>query len=121
MTNTTDSTAALDVLARRRIELVARRDDIAQAIADVDAALLVLLQPGETALVDGQPAWTVTAGNRRWNDDKARDVLPETLLDAITVTEPHIDPKTARGILPPDLYTACCTEGKPYVKKAGGK
>lgn len=117
MTNPNDS--AVEVLARRRLELTARRDELTESIEQVDAALLTLLQPGEAALVDGEPVWIVAPGNRRWNDDKAREVLPETLIEAITVTEPRIDPKLAKGQLPPDLWTACTVAGRPFVKKAG--
>ncbi len=117
MTNPNDS--VVEVLARRRLALTARRDDLTESIEQVDQALLTLLQPGEAATIDGEPVWVVQPGNRRWNDDKAREVLPETLIEAITVTEPRIDPKLAKGQLPPDLYSACTVAGRPFVKKAG--
>lgn len=119
MTNTPDTTAAVEVLARRRLELTARREDIDATIAEVDAALMTLLQPGEAALIDGQPVWTVRSGNRRFSADKAREALPEPLLEAITVTETRLDGKVAKDVLPPALYAQACTEGKPFVAKAG--
>lgn len=116
MTNPNDS--ALEVLARRRLELTARREDIDASIAEVDAALMTLLQPGEAAQIDGEPVWIIQPGNRRWNEDKAREVLPEPLIDACTVTETHLDQKVAKGQLPPDLWIKCTVEGRPFVKKA---
>lgn len=117
----TDTQPALEVLARRRLELTAKRDDIDQAIADVDRALMDLLAPGESALIDNQPVWTVRPGNRRWNEDKAREALPGHVLDSITVTETRLDPKVAREVLPPALYAQCTVDGKPFVAKAGRK
>lgn len=116
MTNPNDS--ALEVLARRRLELTARRDELTETIEQVDAALMTLLQPGEAALIDGEPVWVVRSGNRRFNPDKAREVLPETLVASITVTETRLDAKTAKEILPPRLYDEVCTEGRPFVAKA---
>ena len=119
MTNDTSTNASLEVLARRRLERTQRRDELTEAIAQVDAALTTLLAPGEAALIDGEPVWVLQPGNRRWNEDKAREVLPPPLIDACTVTETHLDAKTAKGQLPPDLYAACTVEGRPFVKKAG--
>lgn len=115
MTNPNDS--AIEVLARRRLELTARREDLDASIAEVDAALLTLLEPGEAAAIDGEPVWVVTAQNR-WSEAKAREVLPPVLIDACTVTESHLDAKTAKAQLPPDLYRQCCAEGRPFVRKA---
>lgn len=120
MTNPpTDKSTALEVLARRRLELTARREDLDATIAEVDAALMTLLEPGQSATIDGAPVWTLRHGNRRFNADKAREVLPETLIDAITVTETRLDSKVAKDVLPPALYVMACTEGKPFVAKAG--
>lgn len=116
MTNPNDQ--ALEVLARRRLELTARRDEIVDAISQVDTAIMTLLEPGEAATVDGNPVWIVQPGARRWNEDKAREVLPPMLLDACTITETRLDPKAAKAQLPPDLYAQCTVEGKPYVKRA---
>jgi hypothetical protein len=118
VTNTPDSTAAIEALARRRLELTAKRDDITTAIAQVDEALMTLLQPGEAALIDGQPIWVVQQGANRWNEARARDVLPDELLDAITSTEPHIDRAKAKQVLPPALYVECCVPDRPHVAKA---
>lgn len=119
MTNAPDSTAAVEALARRRLELTARRDDITAAIDQVDEALMTLLQPGEAAQIDGDNIWVIRSGNRRFNPEKAREVLPETLINAITVTETHLDAKVAKEVLPPALYNEVCTEGRPFVAKAG--
>lgn len=119
MTNDTSTNASLEVLARRRLELTQRRDELTEAIAQVDAALMTLLAPGEAALIDGEPVWILRSGNRRFSADKAREVLPETLVAAITVTETHLDGKVAKEVLPPALYTEVCTEGRPFVAKAG--
>ena len=116
MTNPNDT--AIEVLARRRLELTARRDEIVEAIKQVDSAMLTLLQPGEAATVDGQPVWVVRSGNRRFSEDKAREVLPETLVESITVTETHLSGKVAKEILPPALYASACTTGRPFVAKA---
>lgn len=119
MTNTPDTTASVEVLARRRLELTARRDDIVEAIEQVDQALLTLLEPGEAAKIGDEVVWVVRSGNRRFSADKARAVLPDTLIEAITVTETRIDAKAAKEVLPPALYAEVCTEGRPFVAKAG--
>jgi len=116
-----DTGPAIEVLARRRLELTHQRDKLTEAIEQVDQHLLTLLQPGETVAIDGEPAIAVRAGNRTWNERKAREVLPEQLLEAITVTEPRLDRTLAKEMLPPALYAECTTEGRPYVAKAGGR
>ena len=116
-----DTGPAIEVLARRRLELTEQRDSLTAAIEQVDQHLLTLLQPGQTIEVNGEPAWSVRSGNRTWNERKAREVLPEQLLEAITVTEPRLDRTLAKEMLPPALYAECTTEGRPYVAKAGGR
>ena len=116
MTNPNDS--AIEVLARRRLELTAKRDETLAAIAQVDEALMTLLQPGEAALIDGQPIWVIQQGANRWNEQKAREVLPDEQLDAITSTEPHIDRAKAKQVLPPALFLECTVPDRPHVAKA---
>lgn len=111
----TDNAAMLEVLARRRLDLVEQREAINEAIALVDDELLRLLEPGEVAEVNGNATWTVRRGARRFKADKAREVLPAALLDAITVTEPTISMEKAKDVLPPSIYISCCVEGKPTV------
>ena len=118
MTNPNDS--AVEVLARRRLELTAKRDEIVESIEQVDSALLTLLQPGEAAMIGDEPVWVVRSGNRRFSPDKAREVLPDTLVESITVTETRLDAKVAKEILPPALYAEVCTTGRPFVARAAG-
>ena len=116
-----DTGPAIEVLARRRLELTAKRDELTAAIEQVDQHLLALLEPGQTVDLDGQPVLAVRSGNRTWNDAKAREVLPEQLLDSITVTEPRLDRARAKELLPPALYLQCTTEGRPYVASKAGR
>lgn len=118
---TTDNAAAIEVLARRRLELTHQLDELKHAVAQVDAALMTMLQPGDHADIDGQPVWTIRAGNARFNEAKARDVLPQELVEAATVTETHLSKDRAREILPPALYAECCVAGRPFVAKASSK
>ena len=50
-----DTGPAIEVLARPRLELTAKRDELTAAIEQVDQHLLALLEPGQTVEVDGQP------------------------------------------------------------------
>ena len=45
----TENASMLEVLARRRLDLVEQREAITEAIARVDNELLRLLEPGEVA------------------------------------------------------------------------
>lgn len=56
---------------------------------------------------------TVTP-NRRFDANKARDVLSAPVLQQISVSRP--DPATARKVLPPDVYAECCTDGDMIVR-----
>ena len=59
--------------------------------------------------------WTVRRGARRFKAEKAREVLPAALIDAITVTEPTISMAKAKDVLPKVLYLECTVEGAPSI------
>ena len=66
--------------------------------------------------VGGQPALSITA-TRRFNADRAAEVLPPEWLTACSKTT--VDGALAKSVLPPALYEACAVEsGKPTVKPA---
>ena len=111
----TENAPMLEVLARRRLDLVEQREAITEAIARVDDELLRLLEPGEVAEVNGDAVWTVRRGARRFKAEKAREVLPAALIDAITVTEPTISMAKAKDVLPKVLYLECTVEGAPSI------
>lgn len=57
---------------------------------------------------------TVTA-NRRFNPDRAAEILPESLIGSVQRTV--VDAKLAREHLPPAVYDACKVEvGEPRVR-----
>ena len=69
----TENAPMLEVLARRRLDLVEQREAITEAIARVDNELLRLLEPGEVAEVNGDAVWTVRRGARRGMPRGRRD------------------------------------------------
>ena len=62
---------------------------------------------------EGAKAGQVRRTGGAFDEDKAREVLPQPLIDMITV--PVIDRKTAKAKLPPDLYRQCARDGKVTV------
>lgn len=118
----TDIAPQLEVLTRRRIDVVAQLDALKESLASIDAAILTLVEPGTALEIDNEPIFRVTVSHR-WDEDTAREVLPPELLDAITVTETvtRIDRATAKEVLPPALYTACTKPSKPSVGKVTGR
>ena len=114
----TDNTVAVEALAARRLDLKAQLEAIEADLKAVDAALLTLLEPGDVATFRGEPVWVVQRGAHRWNEAKAREVLPEVLIDAITVTKTTLDAKLAKAKLPPELYDSACVEGAPTIRAA---
>jgi len=59
---------------------------------------------------DGKPAYVVRRNGARFDAVQAAQVLPQPLLDLITV--PAADGKIAKAKLPPDMYRSCLKEGK---------
>lgn len=118
----TDIAPQLEVLTRRRIEVVAQQDALKESLASIDAAILTLCKPGDKLLIDDQPIFRVNQSHN-WDEDTAREVLPAELLDAITVTETvtRIDRTVAKEVLPPALYSACTKPSKPSVGKVTHK
>ncbi len=115
---TTDNRARLEALGRERLNAVYQRDEWAARVASIDAEILALAEPGDTIDVGGEPAYIITFGPHRWDEAKAREVLPETLVQMLTVTETKLDRKLAQAKLPPDLYKQACVEGKPQIRAA---
>ncbi len=115
---TTDNSTRLETLGRERLNAVYQRDEWAARVAQIDAEILALTEPGDTIDVGGEPAYIVTAGAHRWDEKKAREVLPDTLVQMLTVTETKLDRKLAQAKLPPDLYRQACVEGKPQIRAA---
>jgi len=115
---TTDNSTRLEALGRERLNAVYQRDEWDARVKQIDAEILALAEPGDTIDVGGEPAYIVTAGAHRWDEKKAREVLPETLVQMLTVTETKLDRKLAQAKLPPDLYRQACVEGKPQIRAA---
>lgn len=92
-------------LAAQWADLEARRTHIVDRQDTIKTQLRELLGVGKHAA--GPLTVTVTP-QRRFNPDLAREVLPASLLEAITL--PTVSTAAAREILAPALYTACMTE-----------
>jgi hypothetical protein len=115
---TTDNSTRLEALGRERLNAVYQRDEWDARVKQIDAEILALAEPGDTIDVGGEPAYIITAGAHRWDEKKAREVLPDTLVQMLTVTETKLDRKLAQAKLPPDLYRQACVEGKPQIRAA---
>lgn len=106
----------IEVLARRRLALLAQREEIDQAIAEVDARLLAACPVGERIEVDGQPVFRVQQ-RRTFDVEVAKRVVPAALIAAATV--PTVDAKALKALLPPAVLDACMVEGAVFVARAG--
>lgn len=106
----------IETLARQRIELVAQRDEISEAIAKIDTQIVDAIEVGGHVDIDGQAVWRVQQ-RRDFNLDKALTLVPDEVREAATVT--HVDAKVLQSLMPPLLRDACMAPGKIFVAKAG--
>lgn len=106
----------IEILARQRIELVAQRDEISEAIAKIDTQIVDAIEVGGHVDIDGQAVWRVQQ-RRDFNLDKALTLVPDEVKTAATVTQ--IDKKLLQSLMPPLLRDACLEPGKIFVTKAG--
>ena len=106
----------IDTLARRRIALLAQREDIDAEIKNIDAQLIDAVEVGGHVDIDGQPVWRVQQ-RRTFSVDRARELAPPEVITAATVET--VDPKVLQSMLPPVIREACMTDGKIFVTKAG--
>ncbi len=114
----TDNRARLEALGRERLNAVYQRDEWAARVAQIDAEILSLAEPGDTIDVGGEPAYIIATGAHRWDEKRAREVLPDALVQMLTVTETKLDRKLAQAKLPPDLFRSCTIAGKPSIRPA---
>lgn len=109
MTNTTD--LDLDSTVKRFLELDAIKADIEIEQASLKAQLRDL---GTGTHVAPCGVRVSVTENRRFNADKALQIVPEPLLAQIQTLV--VDSKKAKAILPPTAYDACCAVvGEPRV------
>lgn len=106
----------LEDLAAKLADLQAQADSIAEAITETKAQILMIADVGDLLSVNGEPLYRVQAGSRRFAEAQARKVLPADIIDAATVTEPRLDSKRLRDLVPPALWDACCTVGAPAIR-----
>jgi hypothetical protein len=107
----TDTTTQLDADVKRYLELDAIKADM-QIEQDAIKARLRDLGAGVHHAPCGVNV-SVTP-NRRFNADKATEVLPPALLEQIQTLS--VDTKKAKAVLPPAAYETCMTEvGEPRV------
>ena len=69
---TTDNSARLEALGRERLNAVYQRDEWAARVAQIDAEILSLAEPGDTIDVGGEPAYIISHGAHRWDEKRAR-------------------------------------------------
>lgn len=95
-------------------ELAAAAKRISEQEAALKATLRAAIQPGDTGLINGQPAVRVTA-TRRFSETLARQALPPELFAQCLV--PKVDAAKAKQVLPPALYQQLSAEvGEPSVR-----
>lgn len=109
------------VLARRRLALLAQRDEIDAALKAVDAALIDAVEVGGAIDIDGQPAFRVQQ-NRPFDLPTAQKVLPAELVALATTTQTVevVDKDRLKALAEGmGLLDACVKPGRPFVAKAG--
>ena len=106
----------VDTIARQLAALEATAAEVAAAIAEKKAHLLAALTVGDVVNLDGEPAYKIQPGARRFNLSKANQVCPAEMLQAATVTTTTVDSKRLKQLLPPAVWDAVCVQGDPYVK-----
>lgn len=112
--NTSD--ISLEALARERLAIMAQVEELEDRKKQIDATMMTMLDPGQVVEIDGAPVWRLQRGNHTFNVTKAREVLTEDMVAAITVTETKVSGAQAKQLLPPALYQACTVEGKPSIR-----
>lgn len=105
----------IEDLARERLQRIAEKERVDSRIAEIDALLIGAVEIGDIVTIDGAPVWRLR-GNHTFNVTKAREVLTEDMVAAITVTETKVSGAQAKQLLPPALYQACTVEGKPSIR-----
>ena len=106
----------IEDLARERLRRIAEKERVESRIAEIDALLIGAVEVGDIVTIDGAPVWRLQRGNHTFNVTKAREVLTEDMVAAITVTETKVSGAQAKQLLPPALYQACTVEGKPSIR-----
>ena len=81
--------------ARRRLALLAQREDIDAAIADIDARILAACQVGDHIDIDDETVFRVQQ-RRTFDLDQAQRVVPAQLIQAATV--PTVDAKVLKSL-----------------------
>lgn len=109
-------TNPIEDLARERLQRIAEKERVDSRIAEIDALLIGAVEIGDIVTIDGAPVWRLHRGNHTFNVTKAREVLTEDMVAAITVTETKVSGAQAKQLLPPALYQACTVEGKPSIR-----
>lgn len=111
----------IEVLARKRLSLIAQREEIDTALKAVDAALIDAIEVGGAITIDDEPVFRVQQ-NKPFDVDTARKVLPAELVALATVTETVevIDKARLKSLADGlGLLDACVKPGRPFVAKAG--
>ena len=104
----------VETLAARRLALLAIREDADEGIRQIDAQLVAALSVGDPVKVDGETLFRVQQKNT-FSLDKARAMLPETVIEAATV--PTVDVKLLKSLMPPAAVKACMVPGATFVGK----
>ena len=105
----------LEKIASELISLHTDQRRIQERIAVLKTAILDggLEEGAQVLTSDGKLAAVVRRNGARFDEVTAREVLPQPLLDMITV--PMVDAKVAKAKLPPDMYKQCRKPGKVTV------
>jgi len=102
-------------IAEELIKLHSQQRELQDRIAELKTALLDsgLEEGTKVTTADGVLAAVIRRNGARFDEVTAREVLPEALLDMITVRA--VDPKVAKAKLPPEMYAKCRKPGKITV------
>ena len=94
-----------ETIARRLAAIDAEIEDLQAARKDLAAMLIAAVGVGGSVAIDGTPAYRVGERKGDFDPAKAREVLPEELIESATL--PTLDTKVLRSLMPPALVDAC--------------
>lgn len=103
-------------LAEELSRINEQKKEIDERIAQIKARLLAdpnLTTGTKIADKEGKPIAAIRIGGTRFDPVQAAQVLPDALLDMVSVKQP--DGKVAKAKLPPEMYKQCLKQGRPTV------
>ena len=101
-----DETTRLRVL----LDLRQQRDDLTRRIDALRAEIANHHEAGDRLELDSEVVAEMRVSGRRFDPRRAAIILDADMIN--TITRPVVDAKTAKRVLPPNVYNQCLSDGK---------